>query len=528
MLVDDHAMVRNGLAAFLSAFDDFELIGEAADGAQAVELCRTTDPDVVLMDLVMPEMDGAAATRLIRERHPNVQVIALTSFNEKDLVESALDAGAIGYLLKNVAVDDLAQAIRAAHEGRSTLSPEVAHVLVQAEKLEQLANRIIEVQHDLTSLATLLNDHVPEMFPWCCVAIRIFPDHVLLHHPVEWRCVPNRAWEWLASVGEANLFPPGTKLPWGDDLPDDQVLLTVPISNSDQKTIGAIVINQTSESVSIGSDPLPLVKSLAAQITTALQSFPELVYVPKQREVTRELALAGRIQASFLPDEVPQIEGWQISALLVPAHETAGDFYDFIALPDGRWGLIVADVADKGVGAALYMALSRTLIRNFAAAFPMHPEKVISAVNSRVLTDARAGFFVSVFYGVLDPLQGTLTYSNAGHNPPLLIHGDTKGEVVALKKTGMVIGVLEESVWEKRSHIFSPGGTLLLFTDGVTEARNPQGEYFGEKRLIELLKASRGSSTSELLDGLLSTVQDFVLNDDQSDDITMVAVKRHF
>jgi serine phosphatase RsbU (regulator of sigma subunit)/DNA-binding NarL/FixJ family response regulator len=528
MLVDDHAMVRNGLAAFLSAFEDFELVGEAANGTEAVKLCKTTDPDVVLMDLVMPEMDGAAATRLIREQHPNVQVIALTSFNEKDLVESALDAGAIGYLLKNVAVDDLAQAIRAAHEGQSTLSPEVAHVLLQAKKLEQLANKILEVQHDLTSLATLLNDHVPEMFPWCCVAIRIFPDHVLLHHPEEWQCVPDQAWEWLSSVSDAHSFQPTTSLPWGEDLPDDQVLIAAPISNSDQKTIGGIVVNQTMDSVSCGGDPLPLVKSLAAQIATALQSFPEFVHVPRQREVTRELALAGRIQASFLPDEVPQIEGWQISALLVPAHETAGDFYDFIALPDSRWGLVVADVADKGVGAALYMALSRTLIRNFAATYPMHPEKVVSAVNSRVLTDARAGFFVSVFYCVLDPTKGTLTYCNAGHNPPLLINSDTEGEIVALKKTGMVIGVLEETLWEKRSLAFTPGGTLLLYTDGVTEAQDPQGGYFGEERLVELLMASRGSSTGDVLNGLLSTVQDFVLNDDQTDDITMVAVKRHF
>jgi serine phosphatase RsbU (regulator of sigma subunit) len=479
------------------------------------------------MDLVMPEMDGAAATRLIREKHPNVQVIALTSFKEKHLVESALDAGAIGYLLKNVTVDNLADAIRAAHEGRSTLSPEVAQVLVQAEKLEHLANMILEVQHDLTSLATLLNDHVPEMFPLCCVAIRIYPDHVLLHYPKEWRCVPDRAWEWLASVSEDYIFPPAAQLPWGEEQPDDQVLMIVPISNSDQKTIGGIVVGQTSNSVA-GSDPLPLIKSLAAQIATALQSFPDLVHIPSQRELTRELALAGRIQASFLPDDVPQIEGWQISALLAPAFETAGDFYDFIALPDGRWGVVVADVADKGVGAALYMALSRTLLRTFAEASPMHPEKVISAVNGRVLSDARAGLFVSVFYAVLEPEKGLLTYCNAGHNPPLLIGGDKDRNVTTLEKTGMVIGVLEETVWERRSITLPPGGTLLVYSDGVTEAQDPQGDFFGEERLIELVKTSRSSTASEFLDGLLTSVRGFVFNGNQSDDITMLAVKRDF
>ena len=132
MLVDDHAVVRRGLAAFLMAFDDLELVGEAADGSEAVRVCERVRPDVVLMDLVMPEMDGAAATRTIRERFPNVQVIALTSFKEDDLVQGALEAGAIGYLLKNVSTDELADAIRSAHAGRPTLAPEAAQALIQS------------------------------------------------------------------------------------------------------------------------------------------------------------------------------------------------------------------------------------------------------------------------------------------------------------------------------------------------------------------------------------------------------------
>ncbi|MCS6774785.1 MAG: response regulator transcription factor [Anaerolineae bacterium] len=132
LVVDDHPMVRSGLAALLSAYDDLELIGEAANGAEAVRLCEKLNPDVVLMDLVMPEMDGAAATRAIRAKNPNIQVLALTSFKEEDLVQSALRAGAIGYLLKNVTADELARAIRAARAGRGTLAPEAAQVLIEA------------------------------------------------------------------------------------------------------------------------------------------------------------------------------------------------------------------------------------------------------------------------------------------------------------------------------------------------------------------------------------------------------------
>ena len=129
LVVDDHTMVRRGLATFLKVFDDLEMAGEAASGQAAIELCAQLQPDVVLMDMVMPEMDGATTTRLIRSQSPNIQVLALTSFKEEILVQGALQAGAIGYLLKDVSADDLAQAIRAAHAGRSTLSPEAAQAL---------------------------------------------------------------------------------------------------------------------------------------------------------------------------------------------------------------------------------------------------------------------------------------------------------------------------------------------------------------------------------------------------------------
>ena len=134
MLVDDHAVVRSGLSAFLLAFDDLELVAEAGSGEEAVRLCERLGPDVVLMDLVMPGMDGAAASRAIRERCPQIQIIALTSFKEKELVQGALEAGAIGYLLKNVTADELADAIRAAHAGRPTLAPEAAQALIQATR----------------------------------------------------------------------------------------------------------------------------------------------------------------------------------------------------------------------------------------------------------------------------------------------------------------------------------------------------------------------------------------------------------
>ena len=131
MLVDDHTMVRRGLATFLKVFDDLQLVGEAENGDAAIQLCAEVQPDVILMDMALPRMDGATTTRAIRQQFPQVQVIVLTSFKEGDLIKSALEAGAIGYLLKDVSADELVGAIRAAQAGRATLSPEAAQALVE-------------------------------------------------------------------------------------------------------------------------------------------------------------------------------------------------------------------------------------------------------------------------------------------------------------------------------------------------------------------------------------------------------------
>ncbi len=153
MLVDDHTMVRRGLATFLKVFDDLQLTGEADNGEAALQLWAELLPDVILMEMVMPDMDGAAATRAIRQQFPQVQVIVLTSFKEGDLVKNALEAGAIGYLLKDVSADELAEAIRAAHAGRATLSPEAAQALVETTNLPPAPGlKLTEREHEVLAL----------------------------------------------------------------------------------------------------------------------------------------------------------------------------------------------------------------------------------------------------------------------------------------------------------------------------------------------------------------------------------------
>ena len=243
-------------------------------------------------------------------------------------------------------------------------------------------------------------------------------------------------------------------------------------------------------------------------------------------KMERELALAGEVQASFLPSELPSIPGWQLAVTLKPSRETSGDFYDFNLLPNGRLGILVADVVDKGAGAALFMALSWTLIRTYAAEYPTQPELVLSAVNHRILADTHADQFVTVFYGILDPATGTLVYCNAGHCPPYLISAQDSSAVQALRKTGMALGVTEDVTWEQEVVQLVPGDVLVLYTDGVTEARNVQGAFFGEERLLGSLQANLGRPAQDIRDVVLMDVDEFVGDALQFDDIALAVVVR--
>ena len=242
----------------------------------------------------------------------------------------------------------------------------------------------------------------------------------------------------------------------------------------------------------------------------------------QQRAVT-ELAGAGRIQTGLLPREIPHLPGWDILATLEPAREMSGDFYDFIPLPEGRLGIVVADVIDKGAGAALYMALTRTLIRTFATEYPTLPAQVLSATNERLLKDAKETMFVTVFYGVLDPLTFTLTYSNAGHNPPFFLGGE-RDDVEELTRTGMALGVLEGVAWEQETLQMVPGDALVIYTDGIPDARDASGSWFGEKRLLEVAQKAQGCTAEEIQHAILDEIHAFVGDAPRFDDITLMVL----
>ena len=244
------------------------------------------------------------------------------------------------------------------------------------------------------------------------------------------------------------------------------------------------------------------------------------------RKMEQELSLAGEVQTSFLPHELPAIPGWQLSVTLKPARETSGDYYDVNLLPNGRLGMLVADVVEKGVGAALYMALSWTLIRTYAAEYPTQPELVLGAVNRRILGDTDANQFVTVFYGILDPVTGTLVYCNAGHCPPYLMNVQNGKGVRELIRTGIPLGILEDKTWGQKVVKLAPGDVLVFYTDGITEAQNEQGMFFGEDRLLESMRTNLGRSAQDIRDAIVADVQRFVGDTPQVDDIALMVLVR--
>jgi PAS domain S-box-containing protein len=256
--------------------------------------------------------------------------------------------------------------------------------------------------------------------------------------------------------------------------------------------------------------------------------FTDISQTLEHQRIEQELALAWQIQSSLLPTHLPPIPGWQLAATLRPARQTSGDFYDLIPLLNERLGILIADVAGKGTGAALYMAVSHTLLRTYASEFHERPELALRAANRRILVDTQADLFVTVFYGVLDPATGAFTYCNAGHNPPYLLSPQAGGAVQELTRTGMPLGTFEGLTWEQRTVQLLPGDTLLLYTDGITDAEDEQRTFYGRQRLLALMRANLGRSAEAIKDTLMSDVDGFIGGEPHAplDDIALVVLVR--
>jgi serine phosphatase RsbU (regulator of sigma subunit)/putative methionine-R-sulfoxide reductase with GAF domain len=271
---------------------------------------------------------------------------------------------------------------------------------------------------------------------------------------------------------------------------------------------------------------LSLLVGIARQISLRLENTRLIEEAAVRRSLENELAMARDIQASFLPDSLPTHSDWEIGIQWTAAREVGGDFYDIIILPEGphgpRWGIVIADVADKGIPAALYMALCRTLIKTVAMS-RIDPGQTLQRVNNLLFADSNADLFVSVFYGVLEPEIGMLTYANAGHNPPLLFAPEQPAH--QLREHGMVLGVQMDEVYSNFSLTVEPGQLLVWYTDGVTEAQRDAKELFGLHRLENLVLGLKTWQAQLVADKIASRVSSFTGSPFLSDDMTVVTLR---
>ncbi len=397
-------------------------------------------------------------------------------------------------------------------------------------QLEQLSRAILNTPPGPDRIPLLLEAHLAGMFPSGPLAVWRFPDQFFYKQPDNWNPGLEPIWTWLCSEFEGREILPGEPLPWNGARDHHRPILVAPICGpNDTQPIGGIYLklraDQPWDRASVRNLVEPA-EALASLIASALDQAAAYDNRLEFERVSHELRLAGEIQSGLIPFDIPRIPGWQLAVTLNPAGETSGDFFDIIPLPEGRIGLVIADVVDKGIGAALYMILSRTLLRTYAVEADSDPALVFFATNARMIADTTSNLFVTAFYGVLDPATGKLSYSNAGHNPPYVLRSSEKIIIQELIRTGLPIGVQAGASWSKASVQIEPGDRLILYTDGVPDARNPSGQGLSIQPILEVAKQNLGLTAEDLQSKLLGEISAFVAGAAQTDDITLMVLAR--
>ncbi len=300
-------------------------------------------------------------------------------------------------------------------------------------------------------------------------------------------------------------------------------VLCVPLKHRDA-VLGVVYVDNRIQAGIFTPDDLDLLTALAANAAAAIENARLYQVAIEKGRMERELQIARQVQINLLPHSLPESAGWDFGAHWQPAREVAGDFYDFNWHADGSLSLVIADVTDKGMPAALYMALSRSIVRASLAQTGDLAEG-INQVNRLICADNSYGMFVTLFYARLNPHTGELRYVNAGHNPPLLLHAGT-GQLERLTRTGIALGVDDSRTYREQSVQMLPGDLILLYTDGLTEAPDPDGHEFGEDRLQAALLESAALPATQLGERLEQIVEAHLNGGAPQDDLTLVIVRR--
>lgn len=302
------------------------------------------------------------------------------------------------------------------------------------------------------------------------------------------------------------------------------VAIVVPLI-SQGELIGTLNLGRRMSDQPYSTDDRKLLRGLAGQVAPAIrlaQLVREQEAEAKERErIEQELRVAALIQQTLLPKEVPALPGWEIDAHYRPARAVGGDFYDFLPMSRGRLGIVIGDVTDKGVPAALVMATTRSTLRA-AAQRSDDPGTILADANETLVVEVPQGMFVTCLFAILEPSSGRLTFANAGHNLPYV---RTEEGVVELRATGMPLGLMSDMEYDVSSTTLPSGSVMLLTSDGIVEAHSPDGDMFGFGRLMGLVGST--TKSSPLISAVLLELDRFCGADhEQEDDVTMVAVRR--
>lgn len=291
----------------------------------------------------------------------------------------------------------------------------------------------------------------------------------------------------------------------------------------DKRKLGTLTVYRPTDAAPFTQDNAKLLLLLANQAAIAIENARLYGVSVDKGRLDGEMRSARDFQRSLIPTRAPRVPGFQLTGLWRPAHEVAGDFYDFIPLGKGRWGIAIADVSDKGAAAALFMTISRSALRASAVA-EGDAARALEHANRVLTADANRGMFVTLFFGILEPRIRLLTYANAGHNPPLVLRG-ASGRVERLAKHGLALGVNNDLHWEPHKLQLAQNDLVVLYTDGVTEAFDSQDRLFGEARLRRIVKTSLGKSAPEIVRSIDGGVRAFVGTRPLADDVTIVVLK---
>ena len=412
---------------------------------------------------------------------------------------------------------------------------QVAQAMSQSDSLDEIADTVVRLAPLLVGVDA------------CAVFVREGADANLralrgygFSEPVQQVLLSNNfpiaAWrDWVKAnepTGLANAEPPKTLQFYA--VP--QVVLerlgachcqSIPLS-AKSNLVGALVVGRYDHpELQLKTRSMAILSGIAQQTAVAIDSARLYLESMERQRLEQELSLARDIQTSFLPKEAPVVPGWTIAGAWESARQVGGDFYDYIKLPDGQYGLVIADVADKGMAAALFMIMSRTLTRAAAIA-GREPADLLARVNRYILNDVRSDLFVTLVFMRWQPATGRIEYANAGHNPPLLYRyqAEGAGAIAPLPGAGIALGVLDAINPVIFTETLQPGDVLLLYTDGITDALNVNNEEFGMDRLRGVLQDNANQSAQQIVNTLMKAVDDFAGDEPPFDDQTLLVLRR--